>query len=117
MLAECECMQAASEQLECELCETKKSCSIRKAAASNKKLRILCLHGFRQSAETFKAKLAKLIEETNDIAEYVFLDAPHTLPFLYRPRVNQGRQSAKCLYTVRTLHLATDFKAVSIVQA
>lgn len=83
-------MQAASEQMECELCKRRRSPSTSSPAASRRKLRILCLHGFRQNGETFKAKLAKLTEATKDIADYVFLDAPHTLAFLYRPRNDPG---------------------------
>lgn len=75
----------------CELCRAKDEDS--KAGKSvHRRVRILCLHGFRQNADLFKAKLSKLVEETKDIADYVFLDAPHTLPLLYRPR-NEGESS------------------------
>ncbi|OVA13568.1 Rhodanese-like domain [Macleaya cordata] len=51
-----------------------------------KKLKILCLHGFRQNASGFKGRTASLTKKLKDIAELVFIDAPHELPFIYQPR-------------------------------
>lgn len=50
-----------------------------------KKLRILCLHGFRQNASSFKGRTASLAKKLKNIAELVFVDAPHELPFIYQP--------------------------------
>ncbi|CAB4315769.1 unnamed protein product [Prunus armeniaca] len=50
-----------------------------------RKLRILCLHGFRQNASSFKGRTASLAKKLKNIAEFVFVDAPHELPFIYQP--------------------------------
>ncbi|XVF41750.1 hypothetical protein PTKIN_Ptkin01aG0305300 [Pterospermum kingtungense] len=49
-----------------------------------RKLRILCLHGFRQNASSFKGRSASLAKKLKSIAELVFADAPHELPFIYQ---------------------------------
>lgn len=54
--------------------------------ATSKKLRILCLHGFRQNASGFKGRLASLAKKLKNIAELVFVNAPHELSFIYQPR-------------------------------
>ncbi|KAL6846951.1 hypothetical protein ACP4OV_022804 [Aristida adscensionis] len=50
-----------------------------------KRLRILCLHGFRQNASNFKGRTSALAKKLKHIAELVFIDAPHELPFVYQP--------------------------------
>ncbi|KAF9620919.1 hypothetical protein IFM89_015316 [Coptis chinensis] len=52
----------------------------------SRKLRILCLHGFRQNASNFKGRTASLAKKLKDIVELVFIDAPNELPFIYQPR-------------------------------
>ncbi|XP_037432984.1 rhodanese-like domain-containing protein 6 [Triticum dicoccoides] len=64
--------------------------STSKAPGSNgseqlKKLRILCLHGFRQNSSNFKGRTSSLAKKLKHIAELVFIDAPHKLSFVYRP--------------------------------
>lgn len=49
-----------------------------------RRLRILCLHGFRQNAHTFKGRNAGLIRRLSGIAELVCVDAPHKLAFLMK---------------------------------
>uniref|UniRef100_A0A023F7J0 Putative phospholipase/carboxyhydrolase n=1 Tax=Triatoma infestans TaxID=30076 RepID=A0A023F7J0_TRIIF len=44
-----------------------------------KKLKVLCLHGFRQNKDTFKQKLGFLRKMLKSHADFVFMDAPHTL--------------------------------------
>ncbi|KAJ8752263.1 hypothetical protein K2173_003899 [Erythroxylum novogranatense] len=56
--------------------------------APSRKLKILCLHGFRQNASSFKGRTASLAKKLKNIAELVYIDAPHELPFIYQPRVN-----------------------------
>lgn len=51
---------------------------------TSRKLRILCLHGFRQNASSFKGRTASLAKKLKKIAEFVFIDAPHELPFIYQ---------------------------------
>ncbi|CAL4898649.1 unnamed protein product [Urochloa decumbens] len=53
-----------------------------------KRLRILCLHGFRQNASNFKGRTSALAKKLKHIAELVFIDAPHELPFVYQPTQN-----------------------------
>lgn len=53
----------------------------------SKKLRILCLHGFRQNASSFKGRTASLAKKLKKIADLVFIDAPHELPYIYQPPV------------------------------
>lgn len=53
---------------------------------SPRKLRILCLHGFRQNASNFKGRTASLAKKLKNMAELFFVDAPHELPFIYQPR-------------------------------
>ncbi|CAD6267459.1 unnamed protein product [Miscanthus lutarioriparius] len=50
-----------------------------------KRLRILCLHGFRQNASSFKGRTSALAKKLKHIAELVFVDAPHELSFVYQP--------------------------------
>jgi len=51
-----------------------------------KKLRILCLHGFRQNASNFKGRTSAFAKKLKHIAELVFIDAPHELSFVYQPK-------------------------------
>uniref|UniRef100_A0ACD5YJQ3 Uncharacterized protein n=1 Tax=Avena sativa TaxID=4498 RepID=A0ACD5YJQ3_AVESA len=65
--------------------------STSKAPMSNgsehlKKLRILCLHGFRQNASNFKGRTSAFAKKLKHIAELVFIDAPHELSFVYQPK-------------------------------
>ncbi|KAK2991771.1 hypothetical protein RJ640_015505 [Escallonia rubra] len=48
-----------------------------------RKLRILCLHGFRQNASNFKGRTASFAKKLKTIAELLFIDAPHELAFIY----------------------------------
>ncbi|KAL5700337.1 Rhodanese-like domain-containing protein 6 [Ranunculus cassubicifolius] len=52
----------------------------------SRKLRILCLHGFRQNASSFKGRTSSFAKKLKNIAQLVFIDAPHELPFIYHPR-------------------------------
>jgi hypothetical protein len=42
-------------------------------------VQILCLHGYRQSAEVFKQKLGALRKALKKHAELVFVTAPHKI--------------------------------------
>ncbi|ERN03155.1 hypothetical protein AMTRI_Chr02g263390 [Amborella trichopoda] len=63
-----------------------------------KKLRILCLHGFRQNASNFKGRTASFAKKIKRLAELVYIDAPHEVPFVFRPRAfsDQGPPLEKC---------------------
>ncbi|GJN35210.1 hypothetical protein PR202_gb23959 [Eleusine coracana subsp. coracana] len=54
------------------------------------KLKILCLHGFRQNASSFKGRTSALAKKLRHIAELVFIDAPHELSFVYQPSPVHG---------------------------
>uniref|UniRef100_A0A7N0UYP9 Rhodanese domain-containing protein n=1 Tax=Kalanchoe fedtschenkoi TaxID=63787 RepID=A0A7N0UYP9_KALFE len=51
----------------------------------SRKLKVLCLHGFRQNASGFKGRTASLAKKLKNLAELVFVDAPHELSFFYQP--------------------------------
>ncbi|BDA43290.1 probable thiosulfate sulfurtransferase/rhodanese-like domain-containing protein at N-terminal half [Coccomyxa sp. Obi] len=57
------------------------------------RLRILCLHGFRQNAHTFMGRNAGLIRRLSRIAQLVCVDAPHNLPHLVKGRLQQASPS------------------------
>ncbi|KPI90151.1 hypothetical protein ABL78_0796 [Leptomonas seymouri] len=45
-------------------------------------VRVLCLHGARQTKEIFQNQLSRLQDDLVDVAELEFLDAPHVLPLI-----------------------------------
>ncbi|KAI5687715.1 Serine hydrolase [Leishmania braziliensis] len=45
-------------------------------------VRVLCLHGSRQTREIFQNQLSLFQDDLAHIAELVFLEAPHVLPFI-----------------------------------
>ena len=45
-------------------------------AETKKKLKILCLHGWRQNGQVFRAKIKKMIKEFADIAEFNCVTSP-----------------------------------------
>jgi hypothetical protein len=49
-----------------------------------RKLRILCLHGFRQNGSSFRGRTAALAKRISSLADLVFVDAPHPLPFFVK---------------------------------
>lgn len=42
------------------------------------------MHGFRQNASSFKGRTASLAKKLKNVAELIFLDAFHELPFIYQ---------------------------------
>ncbi len=83
-------------EVECELCESRKgTCQPGEAAtsrpASSRKLKILCLHGFRQDARLMQDSLAKFQASAADLVQLEFAEAPHTLPWLYRQDHDPGK--------------------------
>lgn len=49
-------------------------------AVITEKLKVLCLHGFRQNGESFKSKIGSFRKYVNKYADFVFVDAPHAAP-------------------------------------
>ncbi|XP_067945127.1 esterase CBG03338-like [Watersipora subatra] len=45
--------------------------------AANKKLKILCLHGYRQHGYAFREKTGSFRKSLKKYADFVFIDAPH----------------------------------------
>ncbi|EXB60958.1 hypothetical protein L484_007274 [Morus notabilis] len=58
-----------------------------------RKLRILCLHGFRQNVSSFKGRTASFAKKLKNIVELALIDAPHELPFIYQPSVSESDQT------------------------
>ncbi|KAK8965693.1 Rhodanese-like domain-containing protein 6 [Platanthera guangdongensis] len=54
-------------------------------SCQHRKLRILCLHGFRQNASSFKGRTSSLSKKLRSYVEFIFVDAPHELPLLHQP--------------------------------
>ena len=54
------------------------------APRAHRRLRILCLHGFRQTGGKLRGHWAGLTRRLGDLADFTFVDAPHALPLYYR---------------------------------
>uniref|UniRef100_A0A0R0I1K2 Rhodanese domain-containing protein n=1 Tax=Glycine max TaxID=3847 RepID=A0A0R0I1K2_SOYBN len=85
----CGSCQNESTQYVCELCQkqgkaVRSTQLIENDPRTSRKLRILCLHGFRQNASSFKGRTASLAKKLKKMTEFVFIDAPHELPFIYQ---------------------------------
>lgn len=57
---------------------------------SPRKLKILCLHGFRQNASSFKGRTASLTKKLKHIAEFIFVDGLHELRFIYQQPISSS---------------------------
>lgn len=92
----CNHCQVKGDDYVCELCRKHKGqvplsldhsnqpCESKGDDDTRRKLRILCLHGFRQNASGFKGRTGSLAKKLKNIAELVFIDAPHELQFIYQ---------------------------------
>ncbi len=49
-------------------------------APLRQKLRILCLHGYRQTAAAFRGKIGSFRKGLSSLAEFAFVDAPLVVP-------------------------------------
>ena len=108
-------MQQAAQQcqsLQCELCQAREKAGSSPGAAKvgatqasaraygGRKLNILCLHGFRQDARLMQDSLAWFQREFADIVQLEFAEAPHILPWLYRPTSGQGTSWASVHFSL-----------------
>merc|ERR1712180_490619 len=50
------------------------------ASIGNRKLRLLCLHGHRQSGQLFRAKLGGFRKMVKKVADLDFVTSPHKIP-------------------------------------
>lgn len=83
-------------------------CTVEKVLLT-KKLKILCLHGFRQNASNLKGRLASFTRKLKHLAEFVFVDAPHELPFIYQSisnRVQDGKDDASLESCTNSMNLS-----------
>lgn len=71
----------------CEVCSPAESACTQEG---QRKLRILCLHGFRQTSKSFLGRTCALRKRLKSIAEFVFIDGPHELKTINH---NQGNLS------------------------
>ncbi|KAL4556035.1 hypothetical protein LXL04_038673 [Taraxacum kok-saghyz] len=69
----------------CELCQ-KHVPEPNYISAPRKKLKILCLHGFRQNASGFKGRTASFSKKLKNIAEFIYIDAPHQLQYIHQDK-------------------------------
>ena len=51
------------------------------ASAASKKLRILCLHGYKQYDTQFKNRTNALRKSLKKVADFHYVTAPHKIPF------------------------------------
>ncbi|KAM7474322.1 hypothetical protein LguiB_021565 [Lonicera macranthoides] len=77
--------ETTSSLAELEAVSTSGHCPCGNGTTTARKLRILCLHGFRQNASSFKGRTASLAKKLKNIVELVFINAPHELSFIYQP--------------------------------
>lgn len=47
---------------------------------SNDKIRVMCLHGYRQTGNSFKSKIGSFRKFLNKYVEFEFITAPHIAP-------------------------------------
>lgn len=50
------------------------------SATAADKIKVLCLHGYRQNGDSFKSKLGSFRKNVQKYAEFVFVTAPHMAP-------------------------------------
>lgn len=59
-------------------------CGQARSLQQRQRLRILCLHGFRQNASSFKGRTAAFRKKLRTIADFIFVDAPHIVPSVFQ---------------------------------
>ncbi|GAQ88930.1 hypothetical protein KFL_004700120 [Klebsormidium nitens] len=77
--------------------------ALSRRSAPQRRLRVLCLHGFRQTGRGLKGRLAAFQRHLGDLLELVFVDGPFELPCVYYPKElgggiagsGEGEESAK----------------------
>ncbi|XP_019704323.1 rhodanese-like domain-containing protein 6 isoform X2 [Elaeis guineensis] len=84
--------------------------SVRDGNNHRRKLRILCLHGFRQNASNFKGRTSSLAKKLKNMVEFVFVDAPHELPFIYQEHSHQPPHVSMDWASEEATNLAHSFK-------
>eukprot|EP00887_Chlorella_sp_A99_P007560 scaffold28.g7560.t1 len=77
----------------CELCARRRAVDAPRGGASARRLRLLCLHGFRQTGRGLEGRTHALRRKLSDLAEFVFMDAPHELPAYAKPQAPAGGEA------------------------
>lgn len=83
LLLLCRGCQEERSNIQCDSCMQTKSLAIASRVEPARPLRILVLHGFRQNASNMRGRMAALRKRLGNVAEFVYVDAPHELPFYY----------------------------------
>jgi len=88
------CGACAAQQHQCERCSALASAQRGEASPQGPfpPLRILCLHGFRQTADGLRGRLGHLARKLGPLVELVFLDAPHLAGALQLERSHTRRR-------------------------
>ncbi|GMH44089.1 hypothetical protein BSKO_12023 [Bryopsis sp. KO-2023] len=81
--------------MKCELCAADARTGGAVEGAEVRKLRILCLHGFRQTGKSFQGRTNALRRKLKGLAEFVFIDAPHELEFVVKHPPPDGDGNAQ----------------------
>ncbi|XP_075215396.1 esterase OVCA2 isoform X3 [Lycorma delicatula] len=63
---------------------------IKSLEMENKKMKILCLHGYRQNKDVFREKLGQFRKNLKQHAEFYFTDAPHVVSIQNAPTAVTG---------------------------
>ncbi|KAM0951212.1 putative Rhodanese-like domain, serine hydrolase FSH, rhodanase, alpha/Beta hydrolase [Dioscorea sansibarensis] len=82
-----------------------------------RKLRILCLHGFRQNASSFKGRTSSLAKKLKSIVEFTFIDAPHELPFIYQEHPSKAEQSSRSSSSEQPPDLSNSIRPPSLQES
>lgn len=75
----CPTCSQSTQNIICEICQEKQ---LNARIRVKNKLKILCLHGFRQTSKSFFGRTCALRKKLSEIAEFEFIDGPHELPFI-----------------------------------
>ena len=60
--------------------DSKKGGKVQEVEVKKRKLRLLCIHGYRQSAKTSREKLGSFRKLVGKVADLEFITAPHIIP-------------------------------------
>lgn len=57
------------------------------------KIKVLCLHGYRQTGDGFKSKIGSFRKFVNKYVEFTFITAPHQAPALENEELKEDHRS------------------------
>ncbi|XP_066992353.2 esterase OVCA2 [Anabrus simplex] len=82
---------------------------------SQRKLKILCIHGYRQTGDIFRQKIGALRKFLKKYAEFTFVTAPNEVPPINRDEAPPGDSSDQCGWWFSTPSNIFDSKQYSEV--